>query len=57
MYVNTRGINPLSANATRWSNILRQIVGNIRRIVWVYFNDYVGLALKGLIFDFSKMQI
>ena len=47
MYVNTRGINPLSANATRWSNILRQIVGNIRRIVWVYLTIMWGWRLKG----------
>ena len=27
--------NPLRANPTKWSNILEQFVGKIRRIVWV----------------------
>ena len=26
-------VNPLSANATKWSNTLKQLVGNSRRIV------------------------
>ena len=28
-------LNPLSANPTKWSNTLKQIVGNNRRIVCV----------------------
>ena len=45
-------INPLSANPTKWSNILKQFVGKSR---WQkptnclsVFGHFVGLALKGL---------
>ena len=38
-----RMFNPLSANATEFSNTLKQFVGNSR-----LFDHFVGLALKGL---------
>ena len=48
-------VDPLSANPTKWSNILKQFVGFCRRTVWVcltncfsVFDHYVGLVLKGL---------
>ena len=28
-------VNPLSANVTKWSNKLKQLVDNSRRIAWV----------------------
>ena len=41
-------LNPLSANPIKWLNTLKQFVGNIRRIAWVFYDLFVGLALKGL---------
>ena len=44
-------IHPLSANPTKWWNILKQFVGKSRRIVTNclnVFDHFVGLALKGL---------
>ena len=36
-------LNLLSANPTKWSNTLKQLIGNSR------FDHLMGLALKGLI--------
>ena len=36
--------NPLSANPTKWSNTLKQFVGNCLSV----FDHFVTLALKGL---------
>ena len=41
-------INPLSANHTKWSNTLKQFVGNLPTICFSVFDHFVGLALKGL---------
>ena len=42
--------NPLSANFTKWSNTLKQFVGNLPT-TWVsVFGHFVGLVLKGLTF-------
>ena len=58
-------INPLSANPTKWSNILKQFVDNLLTICLSVFDHFVKLALKGLknvfwevlkIFQFSKSQ-
>ena len=38
----------LSVNPTKWSNTLKQFVGNSRRIVLSVFDHFEGLALKGL---------
>ena len=36
--------NPLTTNPTKWSNTLKQFVGNCLSV----FDHFVGLALKGL---------
>ena len=41
-------INPLSANPTKWSNTLKQFVGNLRTNYLSVFDHFVKLALKGL---------
>ena len=40
--------NPLSANFTKWSNILKQFVGKLPTNCLSVFDHFVGLALKGL---------
>ena len=39
--------NPLSANSTKWSNTLKQFVGNSRQIVRVCLTILWGWRLKG----------
>ena len=41
-------IKPLSANRTKWSNTLREFVGNLPTSCLSVFDYFVGLALKGL---------
>ena len=41
-------IIPLSANPTKWSNTLKQFVGNLPTNCFSVFDHFVGLALKGL---------
>ena len=41
-------LNSLSANPTKWSNILKQFVGKLPTNCLSVFDDFVGLALKGL---------
>ena len=41
-------INPLSTNPTKWSNILKQFVGNFPTNCLSVFDRFAGLALKGL---------
>ena len=41
-------INPLSANPEKWSNTLKQIVGNLPTICLSVFDHFINLALKGL---------
>ena len=41
-------INPLSANFTKWSNTLKQFVGNLPTNCLSVFDHFVGLALIGL---------
>ena len=41
--------NPLSANLTKWSNTLKQFVGNLPRNCLSVFDHFVGFALKGII--------
>ena len=43
------GINPLSANFTKWSNTLKQFVSKLPTNCLSVFDHFVGLALKGLI--------
>ena len=40
--------NPLSANFSKWSNTLKQFVGNLPTNFLSVFGHFVGLALKGL---------
>ena len=40
--------NPLSANPTKWSNSLKQFLGNLPTNCFSVFDHFVGLALKGL---------
>ena len=40
---------PLTANPTRWSNTLKQFVGNLPTNCLSVFDHFVILALKGLI--------
>ena len=43
-----RIINPLSANPTKWSNTLKEFVGNLPTNSLSVFGHFVGLALEGL---------
>ena len=42
------GINPLSANPTKWSNTLKRFVGNLLTNCLSVFDHFMQLALKGL---------
>ena len=41
--------NPLSANPTKWSNTLKQFIGNLPMNCLSVFDHFVKLALKGII--------
>ena len=41
-------LNPLSTNFKKWSNTLKQFVGNLPTICLSVFYHFVTLALKGL---------
>ena len=41
-------IKPLSANPTKWSNTLKQLVGKLPINCLSVFDHFVGLALEGL---------
>ena len=41
-------LNPLNANPEKWSNTLKQIVGNLPTICLSVFDHFMNLALKGL---------
>ena len=41
-------LNPLSVNFTKWSNTLKQFVGNLPTNSLSVFGHFVGLTLKGL---------
>ena len=40
--------NPLNANLTKWSNTLKQFVGNLATNCLSKFDHFVGLGIKGL---------
>ena len=44
----TGPLNPLSANPEKWSNTLKQIVGNLPTICLSVLDHFMNLALKGL---------
>ena len=41
-------VNPLRAKFIKWSNTLKQIVGKLPMICLSVFDNFSGLALKGL---------
>ena len=41
-------VNPLSANITKYSKILKQFVGKLLTICLSVFDHFVGLVLTGL---------
>ena len=41
-------VNPLSANPEKWSNTLKQIVGNLPTICLSVFDHFMNLVLKEL---------
>ena len=41
-------LNPFSINFTKWSNTLKQLVGNLPKNCLSKFDHFVVLALKGL---------
>ena len=42
-------LNPLNANPTKWSNTLKQFVGNLPTNCLSVFDHLVNLVFKGLI--------
>ena len=53
----SRRINHLSTNFTKWSNTLKQFVGNLPTNCLSVFDHFVGLALKGLIFTLLRTHL
>ena len=49
-YRTAKHFNPLSAKFIKWSNTLKQFVGNLPTNCLSVFDHFVGLALKGLSF-------
>ena len=49
-------LNPLSANPTKWSNTLKQFVGNLSANCLSVFDHFVGLGLKGLTVRFFLLH-
>ena len=41
-------LNPLNANPTKWSNTLKQFVGDLPTNCLSMFDHFMGLAFKGL---------
>ena len=41
-------LNPFKCHFTKWSNTLKQFVGNLQTNCLSVFDHFVGLALKGL---------
>ena len=48
MEVSIVALNPLRFNFTKWSNTLKQFVGNLPTNCLSVFGDFVGLVFKGL---------
>ena len=55
-YVKTtvRDFNALSANPAKWSNTLKQFVGNLPTNCLSVFDHFMNLAFKGLITKYEK---
>ena len=43
-----KGVNPLNAKFTKWSNTLKQFVGKLPTNCLSVFDYFVGLAFKGV---------
>ena len=41
-------VNPFCTNPTKWSNTMKQFVGNLAKNCLSVFDHFVGLALEGL---------
>ena len=50
-------LNLLSANFTKWSNTLKQFVGNLPTNCLSVFDHFVGLAVKGLTFPVFSNKV
>ena len=48
--------NPLSANPTKWSNTLKQFVGNLPTNCLSVFDHFVKLALNGIMNDIFEVR-
>ena len=48
-----KNIKPLNAKPEKWSNTLKQIVGNLPTICLSVFDHFMNLALKGLSLEFQ----
>ena len=48
-------IDPLRAKITKWSNTLKQFVGNLPTNCLSVFDHFVGLVLKGLRCSFATL--
>ena len=49
--------NPLSVSLTKWSNTLKQFVGNLSMNCLSVFDHFVKLALKGLMPIIFKVKL
>ena len=49
-------LNALSTNPTKWSNTLKQFVGNLPTNFLSVFDHFVKLALKGLTMPFLLVE-
>ena len=52
----SEGFNPLSPNATKCSDTLKQFVANLPKNCLTVFDHFVALALKGLITGFHQLK-
>ena len=50
-------VNPLSANPTKWSNTLKQFLGNLPTNCLNVFDHFVGLVLKGLTEQYNVIKV
>ena len=49
-------VKPLTANPTKWSNTLKQLVGKLPTNCLSVFDHFVELELKGLNINFQQKQ-
>ena len=56
-YIRVTIFNPVSANPTKWSNTLKEVVPNLPTNCLSVFDHFVKLALKGLIGLKKKLYV